>query len=735
MGDSFEVLSQNALELLNKHVAWDLVSSAEWTDQDPGSVGVARIIRDNCRFWTAATDTSLTRLAVIRKVPIWDHLTTRQRRLVLRRCWLFFGHSEVFPLRLPHTWQFYAEGRRVAFFAANRGDIASCPRWVVQYQPSDILYFSDLYKGQNGGTRKISEFSIDETILVAIRSIKSGVIADSKHQFNTQGSEFPRDIELDRVSETYHIRRTYEKWLAPNMLTAGQKAFVVSGCHEPAWLKGPAGSGKTLALELKAIHDAREAARLGADWRALYITHNWALCEQVQADLYVLEPNDEIRRCLTVAPLMAIAQEIRQVPEGITFLGTDSQEAYQFQEMVLQDALMPFMKDAFTAFKFDCTPRLRGNLETALEASRRAQQFRRDLITEFAVVMGGENIQRRPRDLERYLSLNRRPQWLDLKSEIDRRAVYDIYQRYLAILQGSDFLTVDQYLSTSLKWLDSFEWGIQRRSKGADAIYVDELHLFNQQERTFVSYLTREARDQLPIFMALDPAQSPTGRYGTLSNTESDLIGEGGVFELQEIYRYTPQILKLIKHLSGRIPTHDLGRFWSVNIEPAQSRLPDGVPLRITDCRRAARTLQEIALEVATRKLNNEPRVALAIIDADRVETFITEAESQTNRHNLAVLRTRDDLGLLAESQHRLVVGLVDYLAGLQFDSVVITGLDDSRMLEDRPERLNNFISRLYLAASRARKDLEFVVNTDEDGLPEVLKAAITQRFLQEDVY
>jgi hypothetical protein len=81
------------------------------------------------------------------------------------------------------------------------------------------------------------------------------------------------------------------------------------------------------------------------------------------------------------------------------------------------------------------------------------------------------------------------------------------------------------------------------------------------------------------------------------------------------------------------------------------------------------------------------------------------------------------------------VVGLVDYLAGLQFDSVVITGLDDSRMLEDRPERLNNFISRLYLAASRARKDLEFVVNTDEDGLPEVLKAAITQRFLQEDVY
>jgi ATP-dependent exoDNAse (exonuclease V) alpha subunit len=56
-------------------------------------------------------------------------------------------------------------------------------------------------------------------------------------------------------------------------------------------------------------------------------------------------------------------------------------------------------------------------------------------------------------------------------------------------------------------------------------------------------------------------------------------------------------------------------------------------------------------------------------------------------------------------------------------------------MLEDRPERLNNFISRLYLAASRARKDLEFVVNTDEDGLPEVLKAAITQRFLQEDVY
>jgi hypothetical protein len=601
----------------------------------------------------------------------------------------------------------------------------------VQYDPKDLLYFWDLYEGRDGGAKKIGEFPIDETILRAIRSMKSEVIADSKHQFGGVAPELPRDIEVGPVDSPYHIPRTFEQWLAPNMLTAAQRAFVMSGCEEPAWLKGPAGSGKTLALELKAVRDAREASRGGQDWRALYITHNWALSEQVQADLYVLESTDDIRRSITVAPLMGIAQEIRPVPEGINFLGTDSQDAYEYQEVVLRYALEPFMTDAFTAFKFQCTPRLRENLENALQDSRRAQQFRKDLITEFAVVMGGEDIQRRPRDLERYLSLNRRPQWLDLRNEIDRRAIYDIYQRYLMALQRENLLTVDQYLSTSLKWLDSFEWGIQRRSRGWDAIYVDELHLFNQQERTFVSYLTKEARDQLPIFMALDPAQSPTGRYGTLSNTEADLIGEK-IFEITEIYRYTPQILRLIKHLSGRIPTQDLGRFWSVNIESAQSRLPDGVPLQITDCRNTARTIQEIALDIATRKLNAETRVALAIVDADRVETFIKEAESRTVHHNLAVLRTRDDLGLLAESQHRLVIGFVDYLAGLQFDSVIITGLDDSRKLEDRPERLNNFISRLYLAASRARKELRFVVNTDEDGLPEILSTAKTQLLLQQ---
>jgi hypothetical protein len=90
--------------------------------------------------------------------------------------------------------------------------------------------------------------------------------------------------------------------------------------------------------------------------------------------------------------------------------------------------------------------------------------------------------------------------------------------------------------------------------------FVDELHLFNEQERLVFHQLTRDP-DALPIlFMALDPRQSPTETYAEFqivgtklkeSGRAAKTFGDVRLIKLAEVYRSTPEILQLLRHIDS----------------------------------------------------------------------------------------------------------------------------------------------------------------------------------------
>lgn len=74
----------------------------------------------------------------------------------------------------------------------------------------------------------------------------------------------------------------------------------------------------------------------------------------------------------------------------------------------------------------------------------------------------------------------------------DRRVILMIYDRFRAFLKGMGVIGNDQMIADYLGFLDSNRWDNIRLREGFDAVFVDELHLFNRQERMTLHHLMRD---------------------------------------------------------------------------------------------------------------------------------------------------------------------------------------------------------------------------------------------------
>lgn len=122
--------------------------------------------------------------------------------------------------------------------------------------------------------------------------------------------------------------------------------------------------------------------------------------------------------------------------------------------------------------------------------------------------------------------------------------------------------------------------------------------------------------------MALDPRQSTTGRFG---GTASDvaIYGDQASIELTIIYRFSPQILELVKHINDCLPTEDFGDAWGVDLRAARSLAAAGPRPALVDSGRFGGEVTT-ALYFSKAALSSTPRVALAIVDGSRAEEFLS---------------------------------------------------------------------------------------------------------------
>ncbi|GAA2125047.1 hypothetical protein [Nocardioides bigeumensis] len=664
-----------------------------------------------------------------------DHLS-RVRREVLSRLASFSERAQApGPLSLPRAWHQFKHDNLIAFFAVPGTDGAAS-RWIAEVLPgarADVIVWSGT---TSNNKESLEEFEAMKPPSPLVESEWLEAIARAREHFTKLARPEPSDVEiaLPELERAATRGWSFDEWM--KVISEDQRAFVNAPTDKSIRLRGPAGSGKTLALTLKAVNEASRARAAGVDLRILMVTHSWSLATEISdsKDALGLGPLDEIE----VFPLLEIAAALSPgiANEGdYKLIGNDSFSGKVAQLEEIWDLLTEFIDGDWVTYRASVSQAIQERFDSEEADERVALAW--DLLVEFGSVIGAAAIFPGAGAESRYFGLQRASWMLPLATREDLRVVFELYRRYMERLDSRGLWTSDQVLADLLNDLQKHSWNRGRRSEGYDLIFVDEFHLFNPLERQVLHYLSRDVSVYPRIFMALDPRQSPSEAFIGLaadetrssSGAEADDLGDVAQFELTKVHRYTPQILGLVKHVHHEFPTFDLGSEWNIDFSSVESAKTEGpVPRLVVS---GSRTGGENDIVNAVHDRYQAGPMAIAVVDTRQWERFSDLASrlDGSPKFHVSVIAGRSDLDGLGYRKKGLVVGLAEYLAGLQFETVLVVGVPDMETGRSPNERAR-LLSLFYLAVSRAENEVRVFVNDDDGGVPEVLDRAVANGLL-----
>ena len=679
-------------------------------------------------------DTADSSLIVVLDVPaVYGAVPLSSARKTVERIHGTALRGDVLPLRLPREWSPYHAGSRVAFFAAPR--VVGAYRWIVEPRVGGSIDICFWTMTTSEDQINLSEFVPNMQELEAARVAWRTAFGAAQTVFraNSPSSEesLQASVDLDEMSFGAVTRhKTYTGWL--DELTARQKRFVEAPTTNSIKLRGPSGSGKTLALELRTLRTLYAALDEGQDCRLLFATHSWAMTQQVEEALRSMDERGVAGK-VDVYPLLTLAGVLmptERTDTGFALLGEDSLSGKRLQLDRIRGLLETARRSDWVAFQAGASNAFRARVEAAAGSGVR-DALVWDLMIEFACVISANGIMPGVNAERRYLALPRGPWMMPLATDDEKRFVILLYQRYVNQLKEEGYLTSDQVISDFLNYLETFAWNAKRRDQGYDVIFVDELHLFNEQERHVLHYLTRSADAYPRIYMALDPRQSPAAVYGLgggqsrESGQADQELGTIEAHELRTIHRFTPEILTLVQHIHRSYPALELARDWELDADALTSSAAVGSSPSILVHGSAVleRSAVRTAAQDLARSMGRDERLAVVLVDPLLLESYVDEA----GESDFVIIASRDDVDDLRYRRRAVVLSAAEYVAGLQFSHVFVAGLprrDPSVANMGYSQR--RLLSLLYLAVSRATHHVEIHVNEEAGGVPSVLESALS---------
>lgn len=639
------------------------------------------------------------------------------------------------PLVLPFGWSKFQYGSLVAFFACQRA--LGSFRWIAELgnEVSPDVCFWTITSGD--AQIQLEQFEPPEGRRARVRSAWRDVYPGIRSNL----AQLPDEALTDAIQDVMDFEattfgavtqhRSYADWTS--LLTDPQRRFVLGGLAHSIKLRGPAGSGKTLALELKALHEADRAAAEHRDIAILFATHSWAVAEQVDNALISMDERG-FAESVQVFPLTEIAQDLLPTERtGLDVLGEDSLTGKRLQIERIDQVLDHLVRADWLAYSGLASVSFRRRVEASRgSAERNALVW--DLMVEFACVLSANGILPGINAERQYLRLSRSPWMMPLAVEADKRFVLHVYTRYVNGLRDDRTITSDQLINDFLNYLETFTWNVRREQDGFDLIFVDELHLFTEQERLVLQYLTR-APDAYPLmFMALDPRQSPAEMYvdvapDAITQTDPGRVEEDLPIEavdLTTVHRFGHHILALVRHINQSYPALSLGEDWELDLSAVVAAGPsDSVPV----LRQHATVGDEVdatlarSIELQQGLRSGDGRVAIILLEPLELDRYRTAA-ARLGESRFSTVTSRDDVDSLRYSKRSVVIGAAEFLGGLQFSSVLVTSLPSQVGSANMGHQRRRFLSLLYLAISRATTQVELHVNDEQGGIPEILATA-----------
>ncbi len=551
---------------------------------------------------------------------------------------------------------------------------------------------------------------------------------------------------LGSLESKVDIHQGYETWL--RLLTEDQKKFILSPLLHPVRIDGPAGTGKTASLSLAAIHSMRQATSDDRECQAIFITHSEASRRSISTVLRAMGGEEfmseqaSIRR-LRVETLQGYcAGLLRQDISETEFVDTDAYDAKQLQLMYVDEALRQ-VRDELPSYAKFMSPEFQAYMQGEDD------EFKIPLIQhEISVVIKG----RARENLDTYKRIPAIPSALPVNSEGDKAFVWRVYERYREqLVTGGQFDTDDVVLS-ALSQLSTPIWRRRRARDGFDAIFVDETHLFNMNELSVFHHLTRSEK-AFPIAFAVDRSQAIGDRGWADDIDVASLMpspnerSSSTTINVKGIFRCSPDIVNLAFSITSS------GASLFTNFQDPMALAHSNMTFE--EEKKAKRPFYvdystDSALVDAALVVAEEMRVSMGATKGDVAivvfdESLFRELEKRSIEENrpVEILKNRGDPEVVrrAKSAGRFVLSLPDFVGGLEFDGVVLVGVDDGRVppspnsQHSQSKAYLTFAAhnKLYVAVTRARYQVA-ILGVKARGPSVILKSALDAEALERAV-
>lgn len=645
---------------------------------------------------------------------------------------------------IPYTWRPYHERNIFSIYSASRSK-AEAARIHFERNPrdsNDLFVFS-----RTPETVNFHNLERHPELYHEVReNFTDAVLVEPDENAPVTSAGI---VLSQRLPHGFVQGATLEQWYG-SKLTDEQLKFVDKPYDGPVRLRGSAGTGKTLSMIIKFLRDGQRFEKDGIEWKMGFLTHSAATVELVNALAESLDPSGLVygrgKFCrLEVRTLYDLAHERLDFElRSLQPLSLDGREGRQLQFELILEALKEVLASSVGRARFgDLSPPLLSRWQAAAEGKDR--RFIAEIMNEFASVLDAEKIRWGEESADKYIKgVGSRPSWLlELPSEVDRTFILEIHRIYRRMLSEMKTLSIDQMVADFNSFLNTTIWDIVREEQGYDALFVDELHLFTSIERQILHKCIKRHPDEdgkpqrPPIFMAYDIKQSPTDSFteyfesrGSIFTSSSNLQNSDLV-QLSKVFRYTPEIAEFLHDIDASFPAIDIPGEWGAYVgEPQLTHGATPQLVRYKDDLALLRGVFQNAIRLA-RQIGGR-RVAVLSVSEELFDAYQGPCRGQY-RGRVFPVTDREESAELRHVGKRFVFSMPEYVAGLQFDTVFLIHVNANEAPADaRAGTRRQFISSVYLGASRAEKTLKICSSEAHGGPSDILDLALQRKSLIE---
>lgn len=542
----------------------------------------------------------------------------------------------------------------------------------------------------------------------------------------------------------------FDNWLN-YYLTDTQKNFVCSNIDGPERLEGAAGTGKTLCLILRCIYLLKKYVDEEREFHVIFFTHSLSTKERIERvfrcnwELFdlCLEKRNETRQKQSIK--ITTLQEWSAEHLGTNsisdseYLDKDAAESKIMQIMYIEQAYTSIKSDLWDGtFDIVCSEKFKNfinhtPIESILELLRQ----------EIAVLIKG----RASGDFDKYRDITRPKYSLSLINDADFRFVFMVYNKYQKSLEKVGQYDSDDITLTALGQVDTPIWNRRRIRDGYDACVIDETHLFNINELSVFHFVNKPSNGDIngarpKIIFAIDKSQS-SGDWGIDDVSICSALKFGDNSENKQfntVFRSSPDIVNLAYNIltSGATMFTNFDNPLSYSSfdfvkEEEMKAIPPQYSLVEDDDVAIVKGIEWAEHYCTERKTYKNQVLIIGTND-----TLVRQIRKYLEEHNkpFVILQSRSDEQAMKKAQegNKFVLSQIDYVGGLEFEAVVILGVDEGRVPPTKTSQTEAYHvisyawhSRMYVAVTRAKYAVKIFGDQSRGACPLLYSSILSQ--------